>query len=291
MCISARNFIDSFKAGEIVRPLEFARNFTPEMTERDKARRMCFFHEIAERELLRFNAFEFYKPLSSKTEFIKKVNKEYDDFRGDDRYYAYYVDCWIEYVPDGCFFSEDDIWSFIPGPKPAFSTIRKYLNNAANEGKLFKYNTIQGRYYFKGSKIVKKDYNEIQKLFIDFLKKKKIFDKFRENVRKTSRFEDLEDPVRYILANDRQPLSPTSWISLAFVWREVPEGFEFWKKIYDDWCIALIKHFRPEVGTNLERLINSDVTLKSYFTSNLEDVAKDLLLSEGWNLTKCTTLV
>lgn len=294
-----RKFIDSFKEGQIVRPVEFARSFTPEMSEGDKARQLCFFHEIAEKELLRFNAFEFYKPLTTETEFIKKTNEEYIEFVGKNRVYvsyAYYVERWIVNAPEGCFFTEHDICNSIPGIKPANSTIRSYLNKAVNEDRLFRYSTDKGRYFYKDSLIVEKipsvekiHYNEIQQLFIDFLKKRKAFDKFVENLSKTCRFEDSQDPIRDMLTAD---IRPTGWISEFIIWSETPEGFKFWEKIHHTWCVALIKHFRPKLGAVLEQLIKlEEDDVKRYFINELDDAVDDLLFTEGWDLTKCTTLI
>lgn len=293
----AKEFINSFKEGQIVKPLEFAKSFTPEMTEDSKAKQLCLFHEIAEKELIRFNAFEFYKPLTSEElEFIKKANEDYNEFRGTDYVcYAYYVDRWIEYIPDNCFFKVDDVSYYIPGPKPADSTIKNYLNKAANEGKLLKYSTDNGRYYFKVSKhveetpkVVEKDYNEIQKLFINFLKKRKAFDGFKENLKKASRFNSSDDPTRSMLT---MGICPTGWIKGTIIWYKTPEGFGFWENIHYDWCVTLIKHFRPKLGATLEQLIDPKNDMRVYFTHSLVDVANDILFTEGWDLTKCTSLV
>lgn len=268
------------------------------MSEDDKAKQLCLFHEIAEKELIRFNAFEFYKPLTSEElEFIKKTNEEYNEFRGTDYvYYAYYVDRWIEYIPNNCFFKIDDISYYIPGSKPADSTIKNYLNKAANEGKLLKYNIDNGRYYFKDSKIaenstpkvVEKDYNEIQKLFINFLKKRKVFDRFEENLKKAFRFSSSEDPIKSVLT---MGILPTGWIKETIIWHKTPEGFKFWEKIHNSWCVTLIEHFRPKLGATLEQLIDPKNDMRSYFIGCLSDISNDVLFTEGWDLTKCTALV
>lgn len=299
MYTPAKEFIDSFKEGEIIKPLEFAKSFTPEMSEDDKARQLCLLYEIIlERRFLRFSAFKYYVPLTSEVDFIKKANEDYNKVRGNSTtytYYKYYIDRWLLRVPDNCFFSEYDIVNYIPGPKPAYSTVRNYLNKAVSEHKLFRYIIDQGRYYYKDSSVAEKipavekvHYNEIQQLFIDFLKERKKFDKFKEYLGKTSKFKDSKDPIKDVLTAN---LHPVNWTRQTFTWGKTTEGFDFWKQVNYEWCNTLITHFRPEVGSVLEKVIKSDSDLKSYFTCRLDDMASDLLLREGWDLTKCNKLI
>lgn len=68
---------------------------------------------------------------------------------------------------------------------------------------------------------------EIDREFISFLKRNNCFDEYKENFINLSSYRKFREFL-YVEPRKR-------YISMAFLWRDTPQGYDYWGDIFEKW--------------------------------------------------------
>lgn len=104
------------------------------------------------------------------------------------------------------------------------------------------------------------------KKFLCFLKEKGAYEKFLYNV-------NSDKGKNFRKTYSKAQLFSTDILKYAFSWEHTSEGFRYWRTIYCEWLLTLLKSFLEEQSCYFEFLIKSKI--KEPFTSNVNLVIND----------------
>ena len=104
------------------------------------------------------------------------------------------------------------------------------------------------------------------KKFLCFLKENGTYEKFLYNFNsdKGKKFRKTYNKAQWFSAD---------MLKYAFSWEHTSEGFSYWRTIYSEWLLTLLKSFLEEESCYFEFLIKTKI--KEPFTSNINLVIND----------------